>query len=52
MQDYKSWGKGSATLMMASKQEVNNGGNLIELNLKEVTISKKIKPALFEGGLK
>ena len=49
LSDYKPYGKGKATLMLSTKQTMNNNGNIIELTMKSVTISKKEPKGYFEG---
>ena len=39
--DYKTYGKGSRSMLFSSKQSMNNNGNIIDLDLKTVTLSKK-----------
>ncbi len=52
LSNYKPYGKGSATILMASKQIMNNNGNTFELVLKSTTIGKRYSSSVFEGGMK
>jgi len=49
LMDYKMYGSGTASLLLSSKQTMNNNGNVIELTLKSVDFEKSHPKGYFEG---